>query len=274
MKLALLTSALALPHAVAIELRGVTPHDLMSALQLPWLEAHCEGCQPDYCYPKGEDENFDCYKKGYPKCCTKDKGNCPANSTPECECLPGKCSGDSEENKNSKCTLGDSTCIGKTFCRYVDGDCGVTNGRCRDMPTACEYTFIQVCGCNGVTYDNACEANSVGISVDYEGACGEISVDDVPAYDDFYDGECVELGEAAAEHIVLDHFCSPGSYATSYTIYDSRCKNTAYDVCEDDIEDVAERWCPTKDLTNSKLAKMQDKCVKQVNSMVDSLTVD
>lgn len=273
MKLALLTSALALPHAVAIELRGVTPHDLVGALQLPWLEAHCEGCQPDYCYPKGEDEDFDCYKKGYPKCCTKDKGNCPNNSTPECECLPGNCTDrDSDEVKELRCTRGDSTCIGKTFCRYADGVCGDSSGRCMEMPKSCNRSFLQVCGCNGMTYNNECEANSVGISVDYEGACGEKSDDDEYYYDDdddFYDGECVDLGDAAAEHIVLDHFCSPGSYSTAYTVYDRRCKNTAYDVCEDGIEDVADRWCPNKDLSNNKLAKMQDKCVKQVDSMVD-----
>ena len=62
MNLALLTAALALPYAAAIEIRGVSPHDLIGALQLPWLQEHCNECQPDYCYPKGAVENYDCYK--------------------------------------------------------------------------------------------------------------------------------------------------------------------------------------------------------------------
>jgi hypothetical protein len=81
---------------------------------------------------------------------------------------------------------------------------------------------------------------------------------------------CAELGEAAAEHIVLDHFCSlgTGTYSSTNALYSKKCKKIAYDECEDNISDVAERWCPDKYLKPTKLEKMQDKCEEQVDSML------
>ena len=39
-------------------------HDLFGAVQLADVGAHCEGCQPDYCYPDlpGEEIDTCCYK--------------------------------------------------------------------------------------------------------------------------------------------------------------------------------------------------------------------
>ena len=36
---------------------------------------------------------------------------------------------------------------------------------------ACEKIYYPVCGCDYVTYDNACEADCNGIQVIYEGPC-------------------------------------------------------------------------------------------------------
>ena len=246
-------AALALPYAAALEIRGV---DLIGALQLPWLEKHCDGCQPDYCYPSGADPDYDCYKKGYPKCCTKDKGNCPNNNKPGCECLPGNCSGNSESDRNKLCMYKDSTCRGTTYCGVSSGSCS-GQGRCEEMPVGCTMNLDQVCGCNGITYDNECAANAVGINVDYEGACAS-------------NAECKELGETAAEMIVLDNFCAP-NYAVPFSIenYDASCRSVAYDECEDNITDVAKRWCPGKAMSSSKLQQLQDMCVNQVNRLID-----
>lgn len=65
----LITTTLAFTAVIAAEaetigVRGANsiPHTLVGAEQLPWLEEHCEGCQPDYCYPKNEEPDYDCYK--------------------------------------------------------------------------------------------------------------------------------------------------------------------------------------------------------------------
>jgi hypothetical protein len=100
-----------------------------------------------------------------------------------------------------------------------------------------------------------CEAHAVGVSADYNGKC----VDD----------DCIELGEAAAEHIVLDHFCAPDTAPySSPTTYNQQCKNAAYSVCEGDIAQVANRWCPDKTLNAIKLHSMQGKCEEQVENML------
>ena len=40
--------------------------------------------------------------------------------------------------------------------------------------TACFRIYAPVCGCNGKTYDNPCEAKAYGIEVYIEGECKKI----------------------------------------------------------------------------------------------------
>jgi hypothetical protein len=59
-------------------------------------------------------------------------------------------------------------------CIYAVGDiCGRADasGTCRNRPSSCATTFSPVCGCNGVSYRNECQARAVGTSVDYSGTC-------------------------------------------------------------------------------------------------------
>ncbi len=55
------------------------------------------------------------------------------------------------------------------FCRKDDCD---QEGTCADRPVACALPErAPVCGCDGRTYENACEAQRAGTNPRYEGAC-------------------------------------------------------------------------------------------------------
>jgi hypothetical protein len=69
--------------------------------------------------------------------------------------------------------LGGETCAVGAYCRNPDGTCDVDDqgGTCEPIPQGCPDNVDPVCGCDGVTYFNACEAAAVGVSLDHLGAC-------------------------------------------------------------------------------------------------------
>jgi hypothetical protein len=72
------------------------------------------------------------------------------------------------------CSVGngsDTTCPKGQFCKLDDGHCSGT-GSCSPAPQMCITLYQPVCGCDGKTYGNGCEANGSGQNWSAKGECG------------------------------------------------------------------------------------------------------
>lgn len=71
---------------------------------------------------------------------------------------------------------GTYVCPGGSFCKLPESAaCGAADkaGVCTVSPSVCVADDAPVCGCDGVTYASACEADRAGVSVVGSGACAE-----------------------------------------------------------------------------------------------------
>jgi hypothetical protein len=65
------------------------------------------------------------------------------------------------------------TCNSALYCQLPAGQCSNldTAGTCVKAPDFCMRVSRPVCGCNGKTYPNECEARKARVAIDTTGAC-------------------------------------------------------------------------------------------------------
>jgi len=81
----------------------------------------------------------------------------------------GECEADQQA-----CGGAAGTCPEGEVCLRPVGECATdAEGLCHSIPVACQGVINPVCGCDGVTYDNACVAAGAGATIASEGECEE-----------------------------------------------------------------------------------------------------
>jgi hypothetical protein len=84
-------------------------------------------------------------------------------------------SGDAGGSLNSCGGFAGAVCTSTEYCQYTGPvTCGAADGTgvCRARPTSCAPDTNVVCGCDFMTYANACEAARAGTDVSASGSCG------------------------------------------------------------------------------------------------------
>ena len=75
------------------------------------------------------------------------------------------------EGEGLPCICNTNTdCGAEFYCKRPEGNCD-GEGVCTLIPEVCPDVYDPICGCDGLTYGNECEAAMEGMSVDYRGEC-------------------------------------------------------------------------------------------------------
>ena len=148
-----------------------------------------------------------CGADDLPGVCTPYPQGCPDVWDPVCGCDGVTYGNECESDMAGISVLHDGVCVdectsnedcdGLRYCHFDDGACAGT-GACLPVPSFCPDIGPVVCGCDGVTYDNACFAHRARTSVAHEGACQETCTSDDDcwslAFCHYEDGHCGDIG--------------------------------------------------------------------------------
>ena len=112
--------------------------------------------------------------------------DCPSNLDPVCGCdgttYDNAClaaAAGSNVAYDGECLTSCETggdCLRTEYCDTAHNGCWET-GACRTRPVVCTEQYDPVCGCNEVTFDNACYAALDGVTVVKLGVCGACPYD-------------------------------------------------------------------------------------------------
>jgi hypothetical protein len=246
-------------HPLCCVLSGGVPQGADSSCRKVTVPDSCGGFAGLPC-PDG----YDCVDDPDDNCDPADAADCPGVCAPQsiaCKsadgtsCPPGFTCVD---NPFSGCKAGDPNCLGvcapvpppcgrvcggiigipcenpDEFCKLPDGACCCDHfGVCSMIPDACFDVWDPVCGCDGMTYGNECEADAAGVSVDHRGECRVHCVDDADCESDQYcrnpDGTC---GTANVPGLCMDRPAAcPEIYdpvcGCDYNTYGNECEAAA-----------------------------------------------
>ena len=71
----------------------------------------------------------------------------------------------------------------------------------------------------------------------------------------------------------MDNWCSPPSQSSQSGAQDlpnwkASCANQAVGICEGNIANVAQRWCPSQRMSGTALNSLKNQCDDEVDAMV------